>query len=428
MHGPTINRLEKPLRKKVLVFKLSALIGCLYFLSSCATHQSRLSPAQRDLLSGNCAGALKILGELSAKQSDDRLLYLMEYGSALQICKDYKASTQVFLQADKLSEELDYISASRVVGATLFNEEMIQYKGDIFERLFINISLALNYIEVELYDDAMVEVRRINEKYNKFKAEEKNSYELNSFSQYLSGLIWETQNKFDDACISYKDSYKLDATYRDVALDMLSACWQARRTQEFNQLVSEIQPTLEELSFVKRKNKGEVIVIFLQGLGPKKMPRPDNHLYPYLVPTRNLTEKIVVTFVDGSEVPVTVASRPVYNVEKAAIATQEADYASLGARRLGARVAKEVAADQIRQKDKTLGNIAWLVMVASERADLRNWSLLPESIQILRINPLKNSKVNIVGMTRYGAESEKFPEIDLSLHQNKKIFILRSIK
>lgn len=408
--------------------KVFALFSFLFFLSACATHQGRLSPAQKDLLSGNCANATKILGDLSSKDSDDKLLYLMEYGSALQICKDFKKSNEIFLEADKLSEQLDYISASRVLGATLMNEEMLQYKGDIFERLFINISLALNFIELRQPDEAMVEVRRINEKYNKFSAEEKHSYELNSFAQYLSGLIWESGNKYDDACISYKAAYRLDTSYRAVALDMLTACWRAKRSQEFNLLVAELRPSEDEMNFIKRKNKNEKILIFLQGLGPKKMPRPDNHIYPYLVPTNNLTTRLMVNYLDEKETYQNASSRQVYSVEKAAIATQEADYSALAARRLGARVAKEIAADQIRQNDKTLGNIAWLVMVASERADLRNWTLLPESVQVTRINPAKGSSISLTGLNRFDAESEKFPDIDLKEFENKKIFLIRSIK
>lgn len=407
---------------------LFALLSLLFFLSACATHQGRLSPAQRDLLSGNCANATKTLDELSSNEGNDQLLFLMEYGSALQICQDYKKSNEIFLKADKLSEQLDYISASRVLGATLLNEEMLQYKGDIFEKLFINISLALNFIELQQPDEAMVEVRRINEKYNKFSAEEKNSYELNSFAQYLSGLIFESENKFDDACISYKAAYRLDPSYRTVGLDMLTACWRAKRNQEFNLLVAELLPTADEMIFVKRKNKNEKIVIFLQGLGPKKMPRPDNHIYPYLIPSQNLTKRLTVNYLDENDTYQNASSRQVYSVEKAAIATQEADYNSLSARRLGARVAKEVAADQIRQRDKTLGNIAWLVMVASERADLRNWTLLPETVQIIRIKPSKGSVISAVGLNRFDAESEKFQDIILNENESKRFFIIRSIR
>jgi len=397
-------------------------------LNACATHQSRVSPVRQHLLIGNCESALKIIEDLSRNNGDDQLLYLMEYGSALQICNDYKKSNQIFLQADKLSEQVDYISASRVAAATLLNEEMVQYKGDTFEKLFINVSAALNFIELSQFDEALVEVRRINEKYNKFSAEEKNSYELNSFAQYLSGLIWEMEYRYDDACISYKAAFKLDPVYRNVGLDMLTACFRAQRFQEYEQLAFEIKPSKEELKFIKRKNKNEKIIVYLQGLGPKKAPRPEAPLYPYLVPSRNITKKLLISYQSEDESYSTQVSQSIYSVEKAAIATQEADYTALGARRLGARVTKEIVADQIRQKDKTLGNIAWLVMVASERADLRNWSLLPESIQVIRFSPLKNTKISVTGLNQHHVQSEILPEIDLALRSSKKIYLLRTVK
>lgn len=402
------------------------LSGVLF--SSCATHQSRLAPAKKHLLSGECDSAIKILEDLSLQSNDNHLLYLMEYGSALQVCKDYKKSNQVFLEADKVSEQMDYTSVSRVTGATLLNEEMIQYKGDTFEKLFINIFAALNFIELSEFDEAMVEVRRINEKYNKFSAEEKHSFELNSFAQYLAGLIWEADYKYDDACIAFKAAFKLDPSYRNNGLDLLTACYRAKRFQEYKQLASEFKPTEQELKFIKRNSNNEKIIVYLQGLGPRKVPRPDAPLYPYLVPSYNITRKILISYQDEDDVPLTKISQPVYSVEKAAIATQEADYSALGARRLGARVAKEVMADQIRQKNKTLGDVAWLVMVASERADLRNWSLLPESIQVIRFNPLKNSKVKITGLNEYDTESEVLADIDLSAQQGKKIHLVRTIK
>ena len=54
------------------------------------------------------------------------------------------------------------------------------------------------------------------------------------------------------------------------------------------------------------------------------------------------------------------------------------------ARKIGAFAAKEVVADQIRQKNELLGLIAWVGMHASDRADLRQWSTLPQTIQLAR--------------------------------------------
>ncbi len=404
---------------KFFVTLFSSLI-----LTGCATYQSRVAPARDQIRNGQCDPALKFLNELSQKPDGDQLVHLMEYGSALQICKEYELSNQIFLKADKLSDELDYHSATRVLGATLLNEEMIQYKGDTFEKLFINVSAALNYLQLGQLDEALVEVRRINDKFKKLNLDDKKKFELNSFSQYMSGLIWEMDRKFDDACISYKAAYRLDSSFRGVGLDMLRGCWLAKRTQEFDLLVSEVAPSEEELKNIKQKSNHEIIFIFLQGWGPRKAPRPDSATFPYLVPVSSTTQKLQVKIEN-----LKVLSQPVYSVEKAAIATLNEDYASLVARRVGARVAKEVLAAQIRQNDKALGQLAWLVMVASEKADLRQWSMLPETIQVVRLVSTNNSdNIILTGLDRNDNLSESFEVIDSKQLKKKNIFLIRSLK
>ncbi len=406
-----------------------SLAALLFFLSSCATHQNVIAPIQQDIKQGRCETALPVLEKLIEKSDNDQLLYLMEYGSALQICKQYSKSNEILLKADQLSEQIDYLSLSGTLGATLLNEQMLQYKGDKFEKLFINAMTALNFIELGQPDSAMVEVRRINEKTKKLNTDEAKDFELNSFAQYLAGLIYENDRQYDDACISYKAAYKLDASFRPVALDMLTACWRAKRKQEFNQLVKETYASEDELAFAKRdyKKTNEKIIIFLQGWGPRKAVRTNDVVFPYLQPTFSNTKKLFISAAEENNSLIKL-SEPVYSVEKTAISTLEEDYKTLGARRLGARVAKEVMADQIRQKDKALGDLAWLVMVASERADLRNWSMLPESIHVIRVDAAQAKILNLSGRGYGDTESEKFGQIDLTIEPQKNIYLIRSLQ
>ncbi len=407
------------------MLKICFCISSLMFFVGCATYQNKVAPAKDELRAGQCAPALQRLEELVNKADGDQLVYLMEYGTALQICKNYEQSNKVFLKADKLSDQQDYHSASRVVGATLLNEEMIQYKGDTFEKLFINAAAALNYLQLGLQDDALVEVRRINDKFKKLTAEENNrKFELNSFTQYLSGLIWEMDQKYDDACISYKAAFKIDPTYRGVGLDMLRGCWLARRNQEFEELVKEVQPSEDELKNIKQKSKNEIIFIYMQGWGPQKQARPDHRTYPYLVPVASITKSLEIE-VDGKK----IQSQQVYSVEKAAIQTLDADFSSLMARRAGSFVAKAVVADQIRQKDRLLGDVAALVMYASERADLRQWSMLPQTVQVIRYIPQGNAgKVRLRGLDYSGNVTETFEDVDVSGLKKKKIYLVRSLR
>lgn len=395
------------------------------FISGCATYQQKVSPARNFLVQGQCDLALKNLEEISKKQNGDQLVYLMDYGSALQICGEYKKSNDIFFQAEKASEAADVSSVSRITGATLMNEEMIQYKGDTFEKLFLNVSIALNFIQMNDLDSALIEVRKMNQKFVKLNSENKKNYELNSFSKYLSGLIWEADKKYDDACIDFKDAYFLDTSYRSVAADMLRTCWKAHRTDEYNGLVKKISATEDEIKKSKEKNKTELVLIFMQGWGPRKSPRPTDRISAELIPVSSTTQKLKAEY--NSK---TFETEPVYNVEKAAIQTLNDDYGSLVARRIGARVAKEVVADQFRQKDSALGAAAWLIMVASERADLRQWSIFPKTFQIVRI-PVEAGevKIKLSGLDGLGSVSEEMPELNFKINSGEKKFqIIRSLK
>ena len=411
------------------MLKIFLFAATVSFFSSCATYQFKIQPARDHLVAGRCQPALEILEKLSAEKNRDQLVYLMDYGSALQTCGDYKNSNLIFLKAESLADELDYHSMTNVAASTLLSEEMVQYKGDTFEKLFINVSLALNFIQLGQNDSAMVEVRKINNKFQKYQGDDKKPFELNAFAQYLAGLIYESDRKYDDACISYKDAYFLDENYRSVARDMLRSCWKAQRVDEFNTLVKKIKATEDEITYAKSKFKSEIILVLMQGWGPRKYPRPDAPLYPRLISVSSLTHSLQVERVQSGVAEI-YESEPVYSFESAAIKTLDADYNSLVARRVGGRVAKHVMADQIRQKNEALGAIALITMIASDRADLRQWSLYPRTMHVLKI-PVKpgQHEFKLSGIDANKKVSETLPNLNIQIGQNQnKIYLLRTLK
>lgn len=371
------------------MLRLIAVIT-LWFLSSCATYQNKVSPAKTALNQNECETALKLLEPLALKESDDQLAFLLEYASALQTCEQYKKSTEFFQKADKLSEQIDYTSITRSATSTFISEGLSIYKGDTFEKFFINIANALNYLALNELDDATVEIRRLNQKYSALKNEDKKNFELNSFAKYLSGLIWEAQKEFDDACISYQDSYKLDSSYKLVEIDMLKACWKAKRYDEFDRLAKKTSLTADALKEIKSKNSSdsELIIIIQNGWGPQKQPRPNDHRFPYLVRTPSNVEKFKF-YLSGMTPLKDATSSVVYNVDQVAIKTLNDDYGRLVAKRVAAEAGRLVLLNQVgRQgsRDQDLLALAgFIALSASDRADLRQWSFLPKNIQTLRI-------------------------------------------
>lgn len=401
-------------------------------LVGCASYQSKVAPTKNYLKSRQCDQAIESISKLSQPTGVDQLALLMEHGTTLQICEKYSESTRIFTQAEDLSESKDYTSVSEVAAATLSSEGMMTYKGDTFEKLFVNASKALNFLQEKNTDSALVEVRRMNQKFNKFKSEERKNYELNSFSKYLSGLIWESTGQFDDACIDYKDAYFTATQFRDVGVQMLTTCWNAQRVDEFNTLVKKINATNEEIAEAKSsKAKSEIVLIYLQGWGPQKLENPRSPTFPYLVDVPNITQKLSIDLYESGKdkASKSFVSDTIYSVADAARASLNADQASLIARRLAARVAKHVVAKQIGDKDPLLGVVALIGMVASDRADLRQWSFLPNTIQIIRI-PVTPGKytLKIGGLGRDRQQTESFNDVTLNVDKRQKVIhMVRSV-
>jgi hypothetical protein len=318
-----------------------------------------------------------------------------------------KESSQALIQADKLAEIQDYTSLSRETGSLLLNQEMVQYKGDSFEKFYINAYAALNYLELGQLDEALVETRRMNEKYVKINGEDRKTFEKNVFGKYLSAMIWEANQNWDDAYIAYDEAYKLDPTIPFIGADLIRSSKRARRMDTY-QTWKKSFPQVNEKKEWYDKNYGEIVVIFEQGWGPRKAQIGGQGIYaggynpPILQPVYNTVHGVKATISGVGEFD----SRIVYDVERAAIETLQHDYAWLSAKRIGAFAAKEIVADQIRQKNEALGAAAWFAMHLSERADLRQWSTLPQTVQLVRV-PVKAGtyNVNLQGLVADGSLS-----------------------
>ena len=400
------------------------LLAPLFLVVACASYQTKQQPARDDIRARRYASALQKLEGPAQKESDDQLAYLLDYATALQLAGRYSDSNTAFQKADTLSEIQDYHSLTRVTGSLLLAEELVQYKGEDFEKVMINAMAAINYLELGSLDDALVEVRRLNNKLYKYKYEAKRNYEQNAFAFYVSGAIWEADQKWDDAYIAYKNAYEVNPNFPLLKADLLRTAKLAQRPEDLKSWREKF--TDQEVPTIN-KNHGELIVVFQQGWGPRKRPRPEFPRLPQLIPVTSNTvqAEVRISPVGSENVPETLRTERIYSVEDVAIKSLDDQYAELVAKRIGGVVAKEVVADQIRQKNEMLGMIVQVAMHASDRADLRQWSTLPESFQIARM-PLSPGKykVQLVGIASGGGYSSEDSEPrEIEIRSRKKTFV-----
>lgn len=374
----------------------SALLAVV--TAGCASYQTKVEQARRDLVR-DPAAAIKIFEPLAKEEGKDQLVYLLDYATALQVAGQYDESVKNFLAAERLSELKDYHSISRVAGSLLLSEDVVQYKGDDFEKVLINGMNAMNFLELGQLDSALVEVRRLNEKLYKLKLDGKNEFNQSPLAFYLSAMIWEADKKFDDAYIAYADAYKVAPHYRPLREDLVRAAIRAQRDDE----VEKWQKAFPEVKVKpewKDRTRGEIAVVFLRGWGPRKYPRPEAPRFPKLISIFSAIGNAEIAVLPRSPAAInpelttpkpapkpvaTAISDPLYSVDEVAIKALDEDYARLVASRVVGIAAKAVVADQIRQKNELLGAVAWVAMNVADQADLRQWSTLPQSFQVARV-------------------------------------------
>jgi hypothetical protein len=398
-------------------FSLVLIFSCLQV--ACATYQTKVDEARRLLENQSPAAAVAHLKPLAEEESKDQLVYVLDYATALQAAGEFKQSSVLFQKADKLAELQDYTSVSKEVGSLLFAEEMVQYKGEDFEKLLIHSLAAINYVLMGDLESAQVETRRSVEKLNYFRLEQKKEYQENSFVHYLNGHIWEANRNFDSALIDFEKAYNMGIRGEMIEQDLLRVSQKAQRSDKFADYKKKFARTPDNRW--RDPRMGELVVIFQQGWGPRKRPNPESPRFPILVPEFSRTRSARVS-VSGAGSQTT---QLVYDLESASIKNLQAQYGKLVAKRLAGVVAKETVARKVGKDNELLGAALWVAMHASDRADLRQWSTLPQTIQMAHfVLPAGEYNLEFEGLGSSGESTgEKSEKIKVKVRAKSKAFV-----
>ena len=187
-----------------------ALTGLLLllFLSSCASYNKQVAVYYDNLQEGNYEKAASSLDNNKLLKKDrNQLLYLLERGKVSHLLQQWDNSNTYFNEADHIMEDAK-TSAKDIALGTLLNPMMQTYKGEDFEKYLVHYYKALNYLQLGLTDDALVEARRISLRINtqEDKVGNKNKYSEDAFSLMLQGLIYERANDINNAFIAYRNA------------------------------------------------------------------------------------------------------------------------------------------------------------------------------------------------------------------------------
>jgi hypothetical protein len=231
--------------KRILIFwGVSALFaGCAVLFTQTYFYDDLRKQAREE----NWKAAISVVEkarEKGAYAGKDRLLYLLDMGIIHHYAGDYEKSNEFLEQAERTMEELYTASISRAALSMMLNDNVLDYRGEDYEDIYVNVFKALNYIALGQNEEALVEIRRIDiklqlltDKYGRmeeamnqfkdrhidFKAQPVD-FHNDALGRYLGALLYFYDGKYDDARIEVENYHRALAAqpqiYVQPALDL----------------------------------------------------------------------------------------------------------------------------------------------------------------------------------------------------------------
>lgn len=419
------------------------ILLCQVFFS-CATWYQRTAAFQEAVGKGEFEQAEKILSkDKKQARNKNKILYYLNQGYVYFMLGDYEKSNHAFETAEQLTEE-QHRNIATEAAVLVSNPEIRPYKPEDFEVIMINFYKALNYLQMNNMEDALVEVRKINirlQQLNDKYPDHKNRYQQDAFAQLLMGLIYDAAGDANNAFIAYRnayDTYQSDylknfglAAPPQLKQDLLRTAYLCGLTQELTQYEKDFGIKYTPVS---PSANGQLVLFWLNGFGPvkaewgitfTKIDKGDGVVvfhneqlglsFPffwgngYSDNDRNSLANINVVravFPKYQERPVTY-TQGVVNYNGKSYKLEEAeDINQIAFKTLHDRMVRELSSSLLRvavkqgikqaasKQNEWLGLAVGLANAFTEKADTRNWQTLPYSISYARI-PLDAPENNI---------------------------------
>src|SRR5437899_1858364 len=161
----------------------------------------------RALQDGNPAEGVAILEKAQdAYGSKSTALYLMDRGMVQYVAGRYTDSVQSLSAAEALTEDLYTRRIRSEVEAFLTSDNALPYEGEEFEKVLLNVFMALDYVQLGLWDDALVEARKVDHKLTVLadRNQKRMTYNKDALARYLSGLLYEATGDRSNAFVAYR--------------------------------------------------------------------------------------------------------------------------------------------------------------------------------------------------------------------------------
>ena len=202
------------LSRHPILYLLLALVST----SACGTAGLPYARIDRALLDGNPAEGVAIVEKShGAYGSKSETLYQMDKGMIQYVAGQYPDSIQSLSTAEALTEDLYTRRISSEIGAFMTSDNALPYEGEEFEKVLLNVLMAVSYAQLGVWDDALVEARKVDHKLTVLndRNQQRMTYSKDALARYLSGMLYEATGDLSNAFVSYRLAYDAFEQYRN---------------------------------------------------------------------------------------------------------------------------------------------------------------------------------------------------------------------
>ena len=323
--------------------------------------------------------ALKVDRQSSAQHQ-------LNVGYLQLVSGDYQRALTNFEEAKQTMLSLQAISISENLGSATVNETFRSYSGWPTDQVLVHGMMAMAYLLNSDLNGARVEILQADTQMNKLAETESTEGQL-AFVRYLSGVIYELNDEYDSALISYRMALAIlnerketiplplqqsliDLTAH-VGLEQESKQYQKKfhldlsKHHDNKQFIFAFDGVVTQMRQAKSVLLWDVDDVYLSIALPS-FPRNNYLISPSYIHSQ-----------DGE-----IATQPIENIETRAREDLQARMPKITAMALARAGVKYQTVKELNKQDNLLGAFANVLTIVSEVADLRHWSMLPSSIQI----------------------------------------------
>jgi hypothetical protein len=393
--------------------------GTGLLLTGCGISTKLYDEVDKAIAKGEYTNAIHKIKENKKEYGDkNAVLYNLDLGILYHYDGEVDSSIKYLLQAEREIDELYTKSVTQAALSFVVNDNVLPYEGEDFEKVLVNIFLALNFAAKGESDEALVEARKVDLKLRAYSRQYdgKNRYQEDAFIRYIAGVLYESGGEINDAFISYRKAYETYKTYEKeygtpappfLLDDLARTATLMAFTEETEQYIALGGAPYERS---RRRSEGSLLVVVYSGHSPIKEQNrvavsiPDTagiiHTFQIALPKfvarsknpRRYSVSITTSSSTGNHSDSTVVAENVTTIADKTLQDRLAlVYLKSGGRAVMKFLASEEAKKKIKKEggDKALANILGSIAVdvavgATEQADVRSWRTLPGEIQLAR--------------------------------------------